>query len=787
MIRIVVLDPALEMRLMESFDMVVESRDQYLSAYVSIAEAIHVEKALSVLVRHNTVGTWFQRMQEKYGNQYISFEKRTLRSQLQKQIGVSIPNLTDQQILDSRLLELNIPAGTGIDFEDYLLEVFFGQYLTTPDGIRRVGQFVTSYEPDQWQNALERPVVRNVYERRLHSYQNTLKEHNLEGERQLIDWLLNSPEELLRKLSALKVLTNYPQSLGKKVIGRNYLDLLELHLDLRKVPIMIEGNQQALDEIRLYLNTLLQGAQPKEMLRELLEQVSGQLEVEFDAVFGLLLRGDIEITPALIRRICNIFKPLQDIPRVAQGMADAELLIRRELRETPDQDWSEEKWLQWAQDDYLPYRFWLENTGKITDEIGEIANAFSDWLYEHYGQLLYHSENMAWKNFSLLIEQAKQLNQQVLVVVIDNLNAKFYPELLKQMQFQGYYQQELRYCLSVLPTCTEISKRSLLIGHCAPFPGTNYKSIVESTWKNKLGKKVLYLANIGELREVSRCEHDVYFLNYLPLDIRLHQSENNTGISHPQAIRSYLASLAQDIRAFANRIGAERNLRVIVVSDHGSTCIPRGTINVIDKKYYKERTEDEHHRYIKISDDELSSLPAHTQYECYAFKKGVFDLEENYLVARRLYRFLPTNESVYVHGGLTPEETLVPVAVFEPITTSPKPLAVQILSGNKIYTGTRVELRLEITNYNHYPCESLAINIDDPSLEIEEVQIEEIPKLDRVEVTISGRCSNTADTSLDQLPVEITYQFLGQPCSNLSSIPVTIEAPARPKFDLDDL
>lgn len=169
------------------------------------------------------------------------------------------------------------------------------------------------------------------------------------------------------------------------------------------------------------------------------------------------------------------------------------------------------------------------------------------------------------------------------------------------------------------------------------------------------------------------------------------------------------------------------------------------------------------------------------------FKKDVFDLEENYLVARRLYRFLPTDESVYVHGGLTPEETLVPVAVFEPVTTSPKPLTVLVLSGNFFYTGTRVDLRLEITNYNHYPCEDLVIHIDDPSLDVGESQIEEIPKLDRVAVTISGRCSNTADTSLDQLPVEITYQFLGQPWSNLSTIPVTIEAPARPKFDLDDL
>ena len=69
-------------------------------------------------------------------------------------------------------------------------------------------------------------------------------------------------------------------------------------------------------------------------------------------------------------------------------------------------------------------------------------------------------------------------------------------------------------------------------------------------------------------------EHDIYFLNYLPLDITLHQDENQTGLSHSQVIRNYLISLSQDVRAFSERIGADRDLTVVIVSDHGSTRIP---------------------------------------------------------------------------------------------------------------------------------------------------------------------------------------------------------------------
>ncbi len=79
-------------------------------------------------------------------------------------------------------------------------------------------------------------------------------------------------------------------------------------------------------------------------------------------------------------------------------------------------------------------------------------------------------------------------------------------------------------------------KKCLVTGHFAPFSGTAYKKPIEDTWANRLGKRVLYVGGIGGLRSVSRREHDVYLLNYLPLDITLHQSAIIRNVTSKYAI-----------------------------------------------------------------------------------------------------------------------------------------------------------------------------------------------------------------------------------------------------------
>jgi hypothetical protein len=786
-VHITIADPSLAVAFSQPVDLALDHPGQYVAGYDRIARAIHSDADLRVLVRDRIVGKWLVVMARRYGQDRIRLEELTLRRELEKKIWIEVPAyVTDEEIRESHLLDLSIPASPGMSFEEYLLEVFFGNFLTLPGGLRRVGELIASYEPAEWQSALERPLVDRVYRDRIAEMRRHFREEGRTGDLQLLDWLDSSPDVLIRNLSALKILSSYPEELGKKVFGKVYSDLLRLNLDLRRVPVQVRGNEAALDEVRLHLEMVTSDLNAGS-LGELLSQVSGNLEIEFDAVLDVLKSGVVPVTSDVVSSVQEEFQAIRDFPRLAQSLADLDLLVSRERPSKPSSAWKESEWIRWAIEEYLPYRFWFENTGRLDGEIEESAGAYGDWLYQSFGELRYHSRRMAWKALLGLKDAMKEHPGPVLVVVVDNFNAKFYPDLKTQMQHQGYYERDLSYCFSMVPSCTAVSKKCLMTGHYAPFEGTSYKKPVEDAWSARLRRPVLYIGSIGDLRTVSHCEHDVYFLNYVPLDITLHLSEHTTGLSHAQAIRGYLTSLAHDIRAFARRIGAERHLMVIVASDHGSTRIPSGAVNVIQGKFYRERAEDEHHRYISVSDEELDRLPENAKYDCYILERQAFQLDANYLVARRLYRFLPTDENTYIHGGLTPEETLGPLAVYLPVTVSPRQLELCLVGIPKIYVGTKLDLTMEITNLNSDPCEQVVIEVIDPNIEAQRVNIETLARLSRLQVTTPARCHRDADASARKLHARLSYRYLGQQWVDDVDMTGEIVEPAKPKFDLDQL
>jgi hypothetical protein len=786
-IKIIYVDPSINIDLPPG-DIVLSKQEQYLSGYDRIVSAIHSHEDITVIITNKQIKGWLSLIPKRYGGDKVSYEEITLKGQLGKQIGIVIPEkITDQQIRESRLLDLHIPVYANTSFEDYLLIIFFGDFLVSQSGMKKIGDIVSSFDQEQWKDALDRPLIQSLFHNKILTLQSLLTKEHRTGEKIILDWLYSSPQLLFRNLSGIKILQNYPEALGKNIFGVDFTNIRDLKLDYRKIPVVSKGNDRVFDEIRLYLATQknLIGVDD---LNRLLNEISGFLEVEFEAVYKILQNGQIIIDNGLIERIRSKFKPLQDVPSVSLRLSELDLLITRSKPAVPQDNWSEEEWMEWASQSYLPYRFWLENTGKLDNEIAEIAGIYSDWFYKKFGSMKFSSKHMAWK---WLLDQSKKWDQQtspILIVMADNLNTKFYSDMQQQLKVQGFYEQQLDYCFSMIPSCTEVSKKCIITGHHLPFPESAYKNQVEGTWSTRFkNKKILYVGSIGAFREISQREHDIYFLNYLPFDITLHQDDGQTGISHSQSIRNFLVSLAQDIRAFSERIAAERDLTVIVISDHGSTRIPKGTVNVIQGNYYRKHAENEHQRYIALPDEEISKLPKNYEFDCYLLDRKVTDLETNYLIARRLYRFLPTDGNLYIHGGLTPEETIIPCAVYQPVIVAPKPLVITSIGKNKLYVGSKFVISLEITNLNNYPCEEVCIELLHDSIQPIKIKLGNIGKLVRIPIDLASRCEQDSATGMQKLLTRMTFEFLGQTHVHESKIAVEITDPAAVKFDLDDL
>jgi hypothetical protein len=769
-------------------DVAIDGVADYVQCYDRLVQALHTGEDIMVAVSDANVGAWLRRLQEHYGSDRVQIEELTRRQRLSELWSIEVPDwVTEDQIARARLLDVAIPAPPGRDFEDFVLEVFFSPFVAQPRlPLQRLSDLLKSYDPQQWSEAIERPLVGDIFRRRLQRWEDHAER---DGEKLIVRRLQRSPEQLAQQLALLNVLADYPPEVGRRVMGDHFDSLAQLELDLSGVPVSEPQIGQALDQIHVHLEQLICSLTTDEALETILEQVSGYLEIEFDTIQRLLRSGEVAIDHDLVRRVRGLFAPLQERPQVDQALADLDLLLSQPPPPDPDPDpsnpWSDDQWLEWAEQHYLPYRFWLEEIGQLTGDIASFADAYADWLYRRYPAMRLSSPRMIYQALPALRKKMMG-DAPVLVLVIDNFNAKFFRDLTRYMREQGYYAEQPTYYVSMLPSCTEVSKKCLFVGQPEPFPGTSYEKPVQETWEQALpGRRVLYLPHIGALRAVKRRKHDVYFLNYLPLDMAFHQNEEHVGISHAQTARSHLRAVARDIRAFGERIGAPHDLVVIVISDHGSTRIPAKAPNLIDSAFFAERVVNKHHRYVRIADHELQQLPDNIQYQCYTFERERFGLDENYLSAKAHYRFLPTTGSTYIHGGLTPEETLVPVAVFTPLTLLPKPLTVRLL-GNEFYYARKSEIRIELVNTNAYACEAVRLTIQSPNLDAPGVELDALPPTSQETVALEGRFRRSRGET-DALHIRVTYDFLGQPQQQDIEEAIEMKSMMEQAFDLQDL
>ncbi|MHB9142525.1 MAG: hypothetical protein ACYC25_11680, partial [Paludibacter sp.] len=154
-----------------------------------------------------------------------------------------------------------------------------------------------------------------------------------------------------------------------------------------------------------------------------------------------------------------------------------------------------------------------------------------------------------------------------------------------------------------------------------------------------------YLENIGELSKIDKKNEDVLILNYLEMDEMLHKGQKGSALSVRAKIKNELSALCREIFAFSKRIGYENKLKLYVISDHGSTSILSDQENLINQAYYKGRVEKSDHRYVCVADEDMSNLHTNIDQYCYVVDKNRFGTKENYLIAKKYYRFKETNES----------------------------------------------------------------------------------------------------------------------------------------------
>jgi hypothetical protein len=300
----------------EPGSVLVEGVADYAPAYACMAAAIHAGETLTVIVRHATCAAWFRVAAQQYGSEHIHVETITYRGQLAARWGVEVPAwVRDADIAAAGLLDVKAAKQPGQRFEQIILEHFYTPlmaYNRLP--LRRLGDLthaLAQADPDQ------APLVCEVYTRQLATWRQAAVS---ESERLLINGLARDPAALAHELMHVKVLAGYPPEVGRRALGARYDALAAPDLNLTALPVDENTVAGAVDQIRVHLNTLRQTLPPGEALDTMLDQVSGYLVAEWDAV-SALLGGDIP--PKLARRLQRKFAPVQS--RVAEAWATLNL------------------------------------------------------------------------------------------------------------------------------------------------------------------------------------------------------------------------------------------------------------------------------------------------------------------------------------------------------------------------------------------------------------------------------------------------------------------------------
>jgi hypothetical protein len=707
-------------RLILDYDQLFEGGEQvsgvadYVRAYVTVQQGLRSSGTVEVVVRDRTCAKWLRRALEKHGPDQSEIVSYTARTATEEAWGVSIPaSVSDKDIADDRLWEYRPTVFPNEAFDDVILRNFYGTEFASPRlPVASLGNLFEWYVPEKWSQNEKIRCVHAAYRRRLELWRN---EARSTAESQFVEVVSNDIGEAKLLLERFTLLRSYPADVGMRVIGEN-LDLLkQLGPNAAGLTASPEAVQSVVPHVGVYLDGITSTVKTVGDIDSLLAPISGQLELEFYKVEAVL-RQLTAVDQETVNKIKSKFARLR--PEISSELDNLDNLVSPPLPSCPDGLETAEQWLVWATDEYLPRRFWSEHAGHSEVTLDDYSQRFQDWLYTNYLDLQSNSGQSLHRALLRVGEWIAGPDSWLLVLIADNLGMRFLPALQAALKTQGFATTDSECAFASLPTETAVAKKCLLGATSvhADVAALDYASLA-ARWSDAFDNRpVYYVADISKIDDVPAAEPCAVVLNYVKLDEMLHEDQSSSGRTRQEMAKFYFDGLANAIRKWSDDIGVAQNLQIAVVADHGSVLLDSGATNIIDTAFLKTCAEDRHHRFVRLSDAELERFPRNLQQQCFLFPRQKYGLAENYAVAQRYYRFANTGDGCYAHGGLSPEEVVVPVVMLIR-TPSRVEMPVITLARNVFRYENPEVIELEVTNPGHLQMEDFACEFEAEGLQ----------------------------------------------------------------------
>jgi hypothetical protein len=729
----------------EPMALVVRDESQFIESRLKIRDTLHKKKDLNVIIKNRKIGRWYESL-KNYPD--VKIETVSPSSVLSQELNLSASlslnlSVSDQEIKELGLIEKakkhppRTRLGTIREIENWVLSICVGECWGEKGGtlthLAEVTSFFLQGEEYQRHSALERlmdkqkdewfnSAVGKVYKwiftasndrpfliyasQILKNYDNTVREKILNEIVESNRTILEPIEKYLNQIPSIECSDNYKKKSDLSIlIEMKWKNILKSTFGYKK------------GEIRADKDKILK-QKFEQVVNEAITKMSGRIAGEIDALLAFVKENMFYFSKEAFNLIGAKFSLfLKQVEELSQ-------LIHPEFPLEPLLDWDWSQMSKWVIDKYFRYKKWSIQQGRRDKRIEEIAEIYSEWLFRKYPEIKNELSPLiygTWYKIKRYIEQG----YQILWIIIDNLCWFYLEDIIEAFKKQGIFLScEQVPCLSMLPSETKISKTALVAGK---LPNQieidkyqKYKLVFEDFCKqnNIVSYRVIL---DSEFRKNKLEEHQVTCCIINKLDVSSHDGFFDL----EDEIKDFLKRIAKYVKEFLAPGLVSEKFKLVISTDHGSCTIPQ---NIRGLKAPKGTiAEKEHKRFVYI--DSTHNLNGNW----YFLDKNKFGLMKGIAIAKG-YGFVGNRKPKgWVHGGMTPEETLIPHLEF-----CLQPFEIKSIqcshSSAPIPIGTRKQkVELSIRNLNDYEMSNVALLIPSHSIEM---NLGKIPAKDEVVVSI---------------------------------------------------
>lgn len=750
---------------------VINDNLSYLKAYAHLTNNQFTDDLIFILKR-KVFKTWIDRYLNRLSENSYIVQNASLASILESRWMCSIPkDLTDDIIHDNSFLEIEDIPLPGEQFEDFILRIYFGiNFSRKSITIEDIPNLLDQSNSKKYLESLSQIYLKNVLAKRLDLWKSLSDKHL----NYILGKFIKSPDKLRDEIASYSVLKYYKNLATQLLPEFQAYDIL--NLPLSKFKLDEKNLTEIIHQIEYEINSW-KDPEDTLSLKELVSNVSGRLMIEFRRIDEIIERKPHFIDKELIDLLVAKFQYLLDVKDRIELLNNN---IPPSFPITPDQDWPTPKMIDWAINEYFPYFKWALTSSRKLHDLEPLSVAFSDWYFRNYEKIKYNSGKMLFNFIPNNFENFVNEQQTDIVLIIDNL-PWFFLEILKEtFTNNSFYLGSCTAYLAHIPTLTEYSKKCLVSGipDYLDITDPSYKKILEEggwiLYKDQL--KLKYYPTVGAFYKEKALEGGTHFINYLQLDELFHKTEEELGVSHIQAAKDALNTLIKSFLKHINSITNDKSIRFHIISDHGATFLDPNNVGLLPQDFIKSKgLQNYSYRYACLPGNPSEFLTPDIVLNSYQLAKDSFGLPESFLIVRGFKSFLAIKGHCMSHGGIQPEEVIIPHLVFEKSQLS---LLIPTLS-LKIdkYRYASQEILIEIGNPNNEDLSEVYITILNSNIDCEKstLHLSNLKKKLKETITFTGKFKQTSNNfEKENLKFGIRYIIKSQQFIREINLPINM-------------